>query len=108
VTSPPPRGLIADDIRAACGGAAQLLGPAARGPEDLTAYLRSGGYQPAPAPAQIIAAAEQAGLDGRGGAGFPLAQKLRAVAAGAGRAGAGGQRAAGKLRCRVHADDDRR
>lgn len=47
--------------------------------EDLDSYLAAGGYRPAPGPADLLRRVEAAGLRGRGGAGFPLAVKLRAV-----------------------------
>lgn len=47
-------------------------------------YRSSGGYGALPPAADIIAAAERAGLRGAGGAGFPTATKLDAVMAGGG------------------------
>ncbi|MFF4505058.1 NADH-ubiquinone oxidoreductase-F iron-sulfur binding region domain-containing protein [Streptomyces sp. NPDC001401] len=61
-------------------------------PADLTDHLHRYGAPPVTATrgnghsAPLIRALEAAGLTGRGGAGFPTAQKLRAVAAGRGRA----------------------
>ncbi|MCX5250421.1 hypothetical protein OG895_35345 [Streptomyces sp. NBC_00201] len=61
-------------------------------PADLTDHLRRYGTPPVTAArgnrhsAPVIRALEAAGLTGRGGAGFPTAQKLRAVAGGRGRA----------------------
>jgi NADH:ubiquinone oxidoreductase subunit F (NADH-binding) len=87
------------------------------GPLGLRAHFERYGQLPAglvpghPGPAggrgghdgaqQLIAGVERAGLTGRGGAGFPTARKMRAVAAAAGRAGApgrGGQSRAGSGR----------
>jgi NADH:ubiquinone oxidoreductase subunit F (NADH-binding) len=53
------------------------LGDKAR--EDLAAYRECGGYQPIAAIDDLLGEVESAGLLGRGGAGFPLAVKLRAV-----------------------------
>lgn len=58
----------------------RLLG----GPPDLAGHLRRLGPVP-PLGGQLITVAEQAGLTGRGGAGFPTSRKLAAVAAGRGR-----------------------
>ena len=61
-------------------------------PADLTDHLRRYGPPPVTAArgnhhsAPLVRALEAAGLTGRGGAGFPTVQKLRAVAAGRGRA----------------------
>lgn len=48
-------------------------------------HLDAHGTLPALAPHEVIALAEGAGLRGRGGAGFPLARKLRTAAQGRGR-----------------------
>ncbi|MBN0043659.1 SLBB domain-containing protein [Streptomyces actuosus] len=61
-------------------------------PADLTGHLRRHGPPPKAAragagvAATLAAVVEEAGLTGRGGAGFPTARKLRAVAAARGRA----------------------
>ena len=47
--------------------------------EDLTAYQERGGYQPLAGIDELLGEVESSGLLGRGGAGFPLAVKLRAV-----------------------------
>jgi NADH:ubiquinone oxidoreductase subunit F (NADH-binding) len=47
--------------------------------EDLTAYQERGGYQPRAGIDELLGEVESSGLLGRGGAGFPLAVKLRAV-----------------------------
>ena len=73
-------GVVLDDIRAACGDPGHLLGVAARSPETLSSYLASGGYGSLPASSDLHRTVEQAALDGRGGAGFPMARKLAAVA----------------------------
>lgn len=49
--------------------------------EDRPSYERAGGYRPGPAGPDLIEAVDRAGLRGRGGAAFPLARKLAAVAA---------------------------
>jgi len=56
--------------------------------EDLTAYQERGGYQPLAGIDELLGEVESSGLLGRGGAGFPLAVKLRAVRDN-GRAGGG-------------------
>jgi NADH:ubiquinone oxidoreductase subunit F (NADH-binding) len=69
-------------------------------PLDLARHLRR--YGPLPDLAsgpdggrQLMASVERAGLTGRGGAGFPAARKMRAVAAAAGRRPGGGLRRGG-------------
>ena len=47
--------------------------------EDLDAYLRTGGYTPIGDAEALLAAVEEVGLRGRGGAAFPLGRKIRAV-----------------------------
>ncbi|MCF3136923.1 NADH-ubiquinone oxidoreductase-F iron-sulfur binding region domain-containing protein [Streptomyces olivochromogenes] len=54
-------------------------GAAPGGSEDLARYLSVGGYAPLPAPDRLLDRIAEAGLRGRGGAGFPAAVKLRAV-----------------------------
>jgi len=44
-------------------------------------HVRTFGPRPAPAAAELIGELERAGLDGRGGAGFPVHRKLQTVAA---------------------------
>src|ERR1700761_3001979 len=56
-----------------------LSSHSAHGREDLAAYRQLGGYQPLAGPDQLIGEVESSGLLGRGGAGFPLAVKVRAV-----------------------------
>lgn len=51
------------------------------GPEDLTDYTRSGGYQDVDDPERLLGEIAAAGLLGRGGAAFPLAIKLQTVRA---------------------------
>ncbi len=69
-----------------------LAGVAELGALDLAAHLEVHGHAPEPAPArrghagELIDAVERAGLRGRGGAGFPTALKLHAVAGARGRA----------------------
>jgi NADH:ubiquinone oxidoreductase subunit F (NADH-binding) len=60
----------------------RLLRVGGRG-ESYDEYVAQGGYPPHAAAADALAAAESSGLAGRGGAGFPLARKLRAVASSA-------------------------
>lgn len=52
---------------------------AARGREDVAAYRQLGGYQPLGSADDLLGEVESGGLLGRGGAGFPLAVKVRAV-----------------------------
>jgi NADH:ubiquinone oxidoreductase subunit F (NADH-binding) len=47
--------------------------------EDLDAYREYGGYQPIAAIDELLGEVESSGLLGRGGAGFPLTVKVRAV-----------------------------
>ena len=47
--------------------------------EDYAAYRDQGGYRPLAAADELLDEVERSGLLGRGGAGFPLAVKLRAV-----------------------------
>jgi NADH:ubiquinone oxidoreductase subunit F (NADH-binding) len=47
--------------------------------ENHQAYLELGGYQPLADPDGLLGQVERSGLQGRGGAAFPLAVKLRAV-----------------------------
>jgi NADH:ubiquinone oxidoreductase subunit F (NADH-binding) len=49
------------------------------GREDLAAYQALGGYRPLTAADELLGEIESSGLLGRGGAGFPLAVKVRAV-----------------------------
>jgi NADH:ubiquinone oxidoreductase subunit F (NADH-binding) len=49
------------------------------GREDLTAYRQLGGYRPLDDTDALLREVESSGLVGRGGAGFPLAVKLRTV-----------------------------
>lgn len=60
-------------------GPARLLSVPA---PDLAAHLAEHGSLRLPAPAALLEEVERSGLTGRGGAGFPTARKLRAVAAG--------------------------
>ena len=50
-----------------------------QGREDLAAYRQLGGYQPLAGADELVGEVESSGLLGRGGAGFPLAVKVRAV-----------------------------
>lgn len=56
----------------------------AAGHDDLARHLARYGPLPSRSPADVLAAVHDAGLTGRGGAGFPTAVKLRSVAAGRG------------------------
>lgn len=47
--------------------------------EDYPAYRELGGYRPLAVPGELLDEVELSGLQGRGGAAFPLAVKLRAV-----------------------------
>jgi NADH:ubiquinone oxidoreductase subunit F (NADH-binding) len=47
--------------------------------EDIVAYRGLGGYQPLAGADELLGEVERSGLQGRGGAAFPLAVKLRAV-----------------------------
>ncbi len=47
--------------------------------EDIVVYHGLGGYQPLAEPEQLLGEVEASGLLGRGGAGFPLAVKVRTV-----------------------------
>ena len=59
-----------------------MLGLTGSGPISLSRHLAAHGSLPEQGP-ELIAEVEQAGLRGRGGAGFPAAIKLATVAAGA-------------------------
>jgi NADH:ubiquinone oxidoreductase subunit F (NADH-binding) len=62
------------------GLAPRLLGDRAGQPrEDIVVYRELGGYQPLAGADGLLAEVEAGGLLGRGGAGFPLAVKVRAV-----------------------------
>ncbi len=59
--------------------AAAAARKAGTGTENLAAYRELGGYRPLAAPHELLDEVERSGLLGRGGAGFPLAVKLRSV-----------------------------
>jgi len=62
------------------GCPSRLLGvPPGHARENYSAYQELGGYLPLRDPEELLAAVEASGLQGRGGAAFPLAVKLRAV-----------------------------
>ncbi|MEY8014587.1 NADH-ubiquinone oxidoreductase-F iron-sulfur binding region domain-containing protein [Mycobacterium servetii] len=62
------------------GCAPRLLGDeSARAREAYATYRARGGYQTLAAPDELLGEVERSGLQGRGGAAFPLAVKLRAV-----------------------------
>src|ERR1700729_466735 len=56
-----------------------LSGHSGQDREDLAAYRQLGGYQPLAGADKLLGEVESSGLLGRGGAGFPLAIKVRAV-----------------------------
>jgi NADH:ubiquinone oxidoreductase subunit F (NADH-binding) len=60
------------------GCPSRLLG-AQPGRESYPAYLELGGYRPLTDPDELLGDVERSGLQGRGGAAFPMAVKLRAV-----------------------------
>jgi NADH:ubiquinone oxidoreductase subunit F (NADH-binding) len=57
----------------------RLLIDGGGGREDLAGYRALGGYQPLDEAEELLGVVEASGLLGRGGAGFPLAVKVRAV-----------------------------
>ncbi|MGW7369817.1 NADH-ubiquinone oxidoreductase-F iron-sulfur binding region domain-containing protein, partial [Streptomyces sp. NPDC054841] len=61
------------------GGPCTVLGPAPDVAESAEAYLDASGYQETAGPAELLERIADAGLLGRGGAGFPAAVKLAAV-----------------------------
>jgi len=62
------------------GCPSRLLGDRpGQGREDVVAYRGLGGYQPLASADELLGEVERSGLQGRGGAAFPLAVKLRAV-----------------------------
>lgn len=76
---------VAARVGRADGARPLVLGRTPDVPESLADYLRDGGYPALPAEAaEIRVLAERAGLRGAGGAGFPTAVKLDAVAGAAG------------------------
>lgn len=77
---------VAHERRVEPGRAGRLLsGIDADGSIGLAAHLEIWGPLPSLPAAAVVDAAERSGLLGRGGAGFPTARKLRAVASGKGR-----------------------
>jgi NADH:ubiquinone oxidoreductase subunit F (NADH-binding) len=56
-----------------------LVGQGGQAREGLAAYRERGGYQPLAGADELLGEVESGGLLGRGGAGFPLAVKVRAV-----------------------------
>lgn len=77
-----PARLVRDQatVGAAGGPARPVHGQDA--PETLSAYRAAGGYRDLPGAEDLLDLVETAGLRGRGGAAFPTARKMRAVAAG--------------------------
>ena len=61
------------------GCPSRLLGAHPDTRETYQAYREQGGYRPLADPDQLLGEVERSGLQGRGGAAFPLAVKLRAV-----------------------------
>ena len=62
------------------GCPSRLLGdPPGHARENYSAYQELGGYRPLADPEELLDEVEASGLQGRGGAAFPLAVKLRAV-----------------------------
>ncbi|HEV7205837.1 MAG TPA: NADH-ubiquinone oxidoreductase-F iron-sulfur binding region domain-containing protein [Jatrophihabitans sp.] len=81
-TAPP----VADGPAAWSIGAPRLLaGLPASGHLDLAGHLATHGPMPAAEVDKLLACLDASGLAGRGGAGFPLATKLRSLPAGGGR-----------------------
>ena len=80
---------VDDPTREAAGnraaGLPRLLPVVPGVPEDLRAHLARYGHPPYGRKGQLIAAVEQSGLTGRGGAAFPVHRKLAIVAAAPGR-----------------------
>lgn len=70
--------------RSLVGDRTRLLLPQPDVRESLADYQARGGYRVGISGPQLVAAVEEAGLVGRGGAAFPTAIKLRSVAAGEG------------------------
>ncbi|HTX98237.1 MAG TPA: NADH-ubiquinone oxidoreductase-F iron-sulfur binding region domain-containing protein [Mycobacterium sp.] len=64
-------------VAASPGFTPRLLSDQAR--EDIDVYRTRGGYQPLSGADDLLGEVESSGLLGRGGAGFPLAVKVRAV-----------------------------
>ena len=61
------------------GCPSRVLGAHPDARENYAAYLETGGYRPLADPDELLGEVESSGLQGRGGAAFPLAVKLRAV-----------------------------
>lgn len=78
---------VASRRRSGAGPAGRLLsGVSADASVNLRQHVEIWGQLPSLPAAAIVDAAERSGLLGRGGAGFPTARKMRAVAGGNGRA----------------------